>query len=1045
MDNNYVVAHLHSTQGNLTFFDSTVDYKKYIDRAVEYNMKAIAFTEHGNILGHVFKKKYANEHGLKYIHAEEFYVTERIGDKLRDNYHCCLYAKNWDGVKELNKLSSTSFYENHYYYVPRISFQELISTSKNIIITTACVGGILGGKAPKYLENDFINFLAENRERCYLEVQPHNNDTQKAYNKKLLLLSQIYNIPLIAATDTHYLDNNNLREIGQKGKKCFYETNEEMDLSFRNYETLVADFAKQGVLEEETYLMAIRNTNALADAVVDYEFDFSFKYPRYPKAKEFIVQKIKEGLKEKHLKYEDYKQIIQNELDVFEHNDALDFLILDYNNKQECIKNNIHFGCGRGSAASSFIGYLMGLTSVNPIQYKLWFPRFMSTSRVSLADIDTDFASTDKEKVKGFLFNNEKLNCCNILTFQTVQLKGAIQLCGRALGFPAFEMIELSKSIDNDNEDGLLSLPKSKQKKYSEVFDLAIQMVKSGAIVSKGVHASGVVCADIDIEEMFGTLRDKKVQGVISQITMKELDFLNYVKLDILGLSTLDLIDRTCINANIPFIDYDKIDYDDDEVWDSLIEDTQTIFQYNKPYTQHIINLLLTKDKFNSVAKYCPNMTRFDLFTTITGIIRPCGDSYRDEFLQNKIHDNHHPAINKFLEDTRGYLIYQEQIMQFVMKFAGYSMAESDVLRKKIGKKLGTEEVIPEFEARFIDYMTSNYGGNYNYKEIVKPISQIIIDSGNYSFNKAHAYSYAKLSYICAYLRHYYLLEYVTAGLNVFSKGTDPYNRFLDYAAYRGISQKSITFRKSREKTFMDKETQSIYKGLNSVKSLNKSVYEDIAPLYDKKFDNISDLLCAVCSAIGEANTKVLIKLNYFSNVANINYLLQLFQILDNFKFGKAKMFSKERVKEPYLEKIIKANSQETNKTYKIENCMEIIYSLEKRLNSLNIKELSTNILLGWQFEYLNDISPTNKKEDNTKMFILEKKPLIANKTKRLFAYKIITQSIGTGKKTESKIYTRDYKFLPDFEEGDIIKVTRADSEMYRDTQQLVLRSYILL
>ncbi len=212
---NYIIYHLHTMLSNpVTNIDSVNDYKQYIDRAKELDMKAIAFSEHGNVFEWLHKKEYCEKNGLKYIHAAEVYVTKNFEAKERDNYHVVLMAKNYDGFKELNTLVSKSFNRSNvkviddverFYYQPRISFDELINTSDNIIITTACIAGILQDENDIYYP--FLEFLKNNKHRCFLEIQHHNVDVQKKHNQKLYELSKEFDVKLIAGTDTHCLND----------------------------------------------------------------------------------------------------------------------------------------------------------------------------------------------------------------------------------------------------------------------------------------------------------------------------------------------------------------------------------------------------------------------------------------------------------------------------------------------------------------------------------------------------------------------------------------------------------------------------------------------------------------------------------------------------------------------------------------------------------------------------------------------------------------------------------------------------------------------
>lgn len=205
IDKQYTVYHLHSDLSNgVTNIDSVTKYGEYIEKAKELGMKAMAFSEHGSVFEWWHKKSAIEAAGMKYIHAIEAYLTVTLDEKVRDNYHCVLLAKNYDGFLELNRLVSRSFdrTDNHFYYVPRITFDELFDTSDNILITTACVGGVFG-KADADVESMFLEFIQRNKHRCFFEVGHHMDERQVEYNQKLYRLSEQTGIPLIAGTDTH--------------------------------------------------------------------------------------------------------------------------------------------------------------------------------------------------------------------------------------------------------------------------------------------------------------------------------------------------------------------------------------------------------------------------------------------------------------------------------------------------------------------------------------------------------------------------------------------------------------------------------------------------------------------------------------------------------------------------------------------------------------------------------------------------------------------------------------------------------------------------
>ena len=382
---NYTVLHLHSDMSNgVTNIDSVTKYIDYIKRAEELGMKAMAFSEHGSVFAWDLKKEDMEKHGLKYIHAEEFYVTETVTEKIRDNWHCLLIARNWDGVREINKLASGSFNRSdcHYYYAPRITFDDLLRTSDNIIISTACLGGILN-RASDDIQDKFIDFLSQNKHRCFLEIQHHNVADQIVYNRKLYEISKKYGIKLVAGTDTHSLNEQHAegRKILQRSKNIFFEDEEGWDLTFKSYDELCDAYKKQCSLPEDVYLEAIENTNVIADMVEPFEIDRHTKYPHiYDNPVETFKKKVNEGYKNnKYLKERYPRNVVstrmKEELEVYEKVGAIDFMLLETYIREWEAKNGIESGYGRGSVSGSLIAYALGITQMDSLKFNLNFFR----------------------------------------------------------------------------------------------------------------------------------------------------------------------------------------------------------------------------------------------------------------------------------------------------------------------------------------------------------------------------------------------------------------------------------------------------------------------------------------------------------------------------------------------------------------------------------------------------------------------------------------------------------------------------------------------
>lgn len=917
MEDNYVVYHLHSDLSNgVTNIDSITKYNEYIDYAASLGMKAMAFSEHGSVMEWTFKKEKIESKGMKYIHAEEFYITESLDEKIRDNYHCVLIARNYEGVRELNRLSSIAFNrnDNHFYYVPRITYEELINTSDNIIICTACLASILASNNA-LLKERFIVFLTQNKHRCFLEIQHHNVDKQKNYNKALWHLSQTSGIPLITGTDTHALNEEHLRGrlILQKSKDIHFDDEDGWDLSFKTYDELIEAYTKQNVLPMDVVKEAIDNTNKLADMIEEFTLDRTYKYPKLVDDSEaYIRQKIKEGIKtkgiDKYPNYNVYLEQIEREMDAYKHNKALDFIILEQDYKSKIKSQNINCGWSRGSVSGSIIAYILGITDVDSIKYDLNFDRFMNVERVSLADVDTDWFDTERYVVREHLFNDKRLNCCNIITFNTIQLKAAIKDIGRALGYTVQEAQAIADTTRKNEETGKEEVPEEIRNKHKEMFKYVDIVI--GTITSIGRHAAGLVVSTNNLEEDFGTLSLSTDPRPVSQIYMKEIDALNYVKLDILGLDCVGLIENTCRDINIPYITPDTIDFNDKEVWKDIAKDTALVFQFESGFASDLLKQCLSEETIKRVEEVNPNFSYLDIMSMASGALRPAGASYRNELSKGIFNDNGNKQLNDFLAPTLGYLVYQEQIIGFLNKFCGYTMGQADVVRRHFSKKTGTENDIPLIKSGFIKTMTTEYGVSQEEAEkIITNFLVVIKDASDYLFSRNHSIPYSMLGYTCAWLRHYYPLETLTEALNIYSDGgTDSakqkFDNIKEYIKSRGIIIKPIKFGKSRAKFFYDKNDNSIYQGVAAVKNLNERVAEELYELsQNNTYDNFVDLLFDMKekTSLKSDQLNILIKLDYFSDFGEANaltYIVTVFNTL--YDKGWKKNIKQEKLMLPH-------------------------------------------------------------------------------------------------------------------------------------------------
>lgn len=876
----YTIYHCHSDYSNgVTNIDSVTKYNQYIEYAKQCGMKAFGFSEHGSVFSWLKKKEAIEKAGMKYIHAEEFYVTEDLTEKVRDNYHCVLIAKNKQGVFELNELSSIAFNrnDNHFYYMPRISLEELMNTSDNIMITTACLGSILNNGTEMAKER-YINFLIANRNRCFLEIQHHNIQEQIEYNQKLYELSKLYNIPLIAGTDTHALNEEHMqaRAVLQRSKNVRFENESAWDLTFKTYDELVEAYRKQNSLPMDIVLEAIENTNRMADLVEEFSVDNSYKYPKlWDNPEQTLRDKIDDGYNRRNIKAypnkQDYYDRVEYEIETYKHNGAIDFILLMEDIVAFCRRENIDIGWGRGSVTGSIVCWLLGITEMDSIKFNLSFERFMNTERVSLADIDTDFPPSRRDEVKQYIVNKKGLHCCDIITFNTIALKGAIRDIVRGLYNDNDDYMSITNFIVSNIEDKQEEM----RKKYPDVFKYVDLVI--GVIVSIGIHPCGMVVSPEPVENVLSLCSTAKNSLPISQLYMKEIDSLNYVKLDLLGLDTIELISNTCKLAKIPMLKPETLDVEDEDVWRSFRDDTTAIFQWESATGQDYIRKLLSDSTIAKFKKLHKDVDKMTLITIGNSAIRPAGASYREDLASGIIKKTGSKAIDDFLSQTFGYLVYQEEIIAFLNQYCGFTMGEADVVRRGFAKKTGTDKFIPRIKDGFIKTMTEQYGSTKEKaEEDIVAFIQVIEDASNYLFSQNHSEPYSYEGYASAWLRYHYPKEFLTAALNQFTDNENKTNTLTAYAKKVGIAVVSPKFRHSKAEYFCDSESKNISKGIGSIKFLNDKVATELYNLKDNKYQYFTDLLYDLNekTSLNSKQLDILIKIGYFEEFGNINKLL---------------------------------------------------------------------------------------------------------------------------------------------------------------------------
>lgn len=388
---NYTVYHLHDDNSLL---DSCTKHNQYIDKALELGQKAICFTNHGNIHNWIEKKMYCDKMGIKYMLGVECYMTETLDEKIRDNYHTILISKNKKGREELLRLMFNATDKEHKYYKPRISFDEFLSISDNIIKISSCLASPLN----RIRDLNRVERLFKHYD--YYEIQYHKGD-QVEYNQYLYDMSKKYNKPLIVGTDTHSLNTYmaECRKVLQMGKDAEFSkgdsdgsNEDEFDMTYKSYDELVECFRIQNSLPMDVILEAIENTNIMADMVEDFELDTSIKYPILYDDDEKVMwdtlrkkykYKLDNGIIKENQRYIDD---IKEEMRVFKKTDMIGFMLFMSELMTWCRDNNIYTSPCRGSVGGSTVAYISDITDVDPIIRNTVFSRFANEDRKEIGD-----------------------------------------------------------------------------------------------------------------------------------------------------------------------------------------------------------------------------------------------------------------------------------------------------------------------------------------------------------------------------------------------------------------------------------------------------------------------------------------------------------------------------------------------------------------------------------------------------------------------------------------------------------------------------------
>lgn len=728
-------SNLHQHTG-YSIRDGFVKVPELVSKAKELGYPALAITDHGTVTGVIDFYEECKKQGIKPIIGCEFYFTEEITIKESPTYHLLLLAKDNEGYKNLMKLDT--YAHEHFYRKPRIGIEALNEYHKGLICTTACVAGPLSSDdGPDIYECLRETFGPD----LYIEIQPHNFPEQIEYNEKWREYFNDGNT--IVTLDSHYLTKEDIdahkKWLGLDPDSQYYASD---DYYLRSEDEIIEWFKGHGI-DAVPY---IENVQKIVDACnVEIEFGGQH-YPVFCDDPDtYVKDRCNEGFKElgigKLPNKDKYLKQVRHEFEVLKKLDYLNYFCIIDDMMKYCREQGIPTGMGRGSVCGSLTAYLMGITKVDPIKYNLVFERFANPERVTPADIDSDVSTPRRDEVIQYI-KDKYGEVYQIRTINVIQEKSAVQRAGQAIGIAPPVYIKMSKNI-NAVED----MPE-KTKEERDWKKLAMKF--RGHIISYGCHASAVLVSPEDVCNW--TAVEKQGDNMVVCHDFHQLEAQGLLKLDILGLETLDIIEQTKHRAGLD-VDVARIPMDDPTTAEILRRgETGGCFQIESNVMTGIILRMNVKNVEDMSA------------VVALGRPGPLDSGMVETFLRRRNHQEpttyEIPELESILGDTEGVILYQEQIMKMARKLCGYSLGEADNLRRIIGRK-----VVDEMKPAIDDMIKRGVANGYTDKQM-KDITDNIITFANYGFNKSHSVAYGLTAWVTAYLKAHYPAAFMASLLD---------------------------------------------------------------------------------------------------------------------------------------------------------------------------------------------------------------------------------------------------------------------------------------
>lgn len=853
---NFVHLHVHT---EYSLLDGASRIEDLIGRAKELGMPAIAITDHGCMYGAVDFYKQALKQGIKPIIGCEVYVAPRsrleksAGADTEAYYHLVLLAENEKGYRNLIELVSRGYTEG-FYYKPRIDREILRTYSEGLIGLSACIAGevpamLLKGDAAgaREITQEYCEILG--KDNFFIELQDHGMEEEKRVNSQLIALAAELGIGLVATNDLHYVrqedaESHDVLLCIQMGKTV----DEENRMRFPSNEFYLKSAAEMAALFPANP-EALSNTLRIAERCnVSFEFGVlhlpQFPVPEGQNAESYLRKLCEEKLLWRYREItQEIRERLEYELAVIEKMGYSSYFLIVWDFVNYSREQKIPVGPGRGSAAGSLVSYLLGITSIDPLQYGLLFERFLNPDRVTMPDIDIDFCYERRSKIIEYVsarYGADRV--AQIITFGTMAAKAAIRDVGRALNMTYSDVDRIAKLVPNELGITLkrsLEISKELRQSYdsepliTRLLDLA--MAVEGLPRHASTHAAGLVISKYPLTQHV-PLQNSSEGFLTTQFDKDRIEEIGLLKMDLLGLRTLtvigDALELVRKNRGIT-IDIEQIPLDDKEACLMLANgDTAGVFQMESSGMTNLVKEL-KPEHFNDliplVALYRPG---------------PLGSGMVADFIAGRHgkKDIHylHPILESVLKDTFGVILYQEQVMQIASLMGGFTLGQADLLRRAMGKK--KHDVLVAQQDAFLQGAEKQ---NIDTK-IAQEIFELMIHFGDYGFNKSHSAAYALVAYQTAWLKAHYRPEFMAALLTSVMGVNDKIGFYIEECRRMGIAVLPPDINASGTSFTVD--GQDIRFGLAGVKNVGANAIASIMAVReeDGKFTSIIDFCSRV-------------------------------------------------------------------------------------------------------------------------------------------------------------------------------------------------------